>query len=210
VRDKCYDRRHIEFSKALGCEAELVEKVFLQSGVDDVPSRQEAQELGASILQYAKAEKSIDKAIHALEGLSDIERAAHQILNADLVGPLRSVLQEVVSWKALAIQRKANFKATGPSNENANKLAEFVAVMFEVLGKKVTFGIQTDSTEPSTEFGVMVKHAFEIYGIRQPLKVEDVYSPLGGGRWKRTQVEAEGELISWRRPAQNAFNKRQS
>jgi len=38
VRGKCFDRRHIEFSKLLGCSAELVEETFLQVGVDTVPS----------------------------------------------------------------------------------------------------------------------------------------------------------------------------
>ena len=210
MRGKCFDRRHIEFSKVLGCDAELVEEMFLQSGVDDVPSRQEAQDLGSSILQYAKADKSIDKAIAALEGLSNIEKAAHQIVDLDLISPLREVLHEVGNWKALAQQRKAKFKAAGPSNENAYKLAEFVAVMFEVFGKKVTFGIQADSKEPSTEYGIMVKRAFEIYKMRHPLQIEESYTPLKNGLSKATQTEVEGELISWRRPAQIAFKKRKN
>ena len=210
MREKCFDRRHIEFSKLLGCSAELVEEAFLQVGVDNVPSRQDAHDLKKSIEIYGEAAKYIGKAVTALEGLSTLQKSTHQITNVDLVRPLKTALEEVISWKVMAEQEKAKFRSNGPSNENAYKLAEFVAVIFDMLGMEVTCGTYPDTSEPSTKFGVAVKRAIEVYRMRQPSIVRDVNIPRADGLVDTFKLRTEGELIWWRRPAEIVCAKRKN
>jgi len=116
-------------------------------------SRTDAHDLKKSIEIYAEAAKYIEKAVTALESLFALQKSTHQITNADLVGPLKTAFEEVISWKIMAEQERAKFKSNGPSNENAYKLAEFVAVMFDLMGIEVTFGTHPYTFKPSTKFG---------------------------------------------------------
>lgn len=204
---RCQDHRHIEFSKALGCDAELVEEVFLQIGVDDVPNRQEVRDLTLSLKSYVKAEKKLREAVIALESLPELQKATHQIMNADLVPQVNKVLESIRNWKVSTEQKKAKAKSVGPSNESADRLAEFVAALFACLEKEVTFGVQADTTDPSTSFGKMVKRALEIYRVRHPFKFEQAYVPRADGLKDTINLPSGGELIDWRRPAERAWRK---
>ena len=209
MNDQCYDPRHIKFAKYLGCAPELVEEIYLQTGVDHVPDREEANDLRTAIHLYETAERALNQASKALQDLPDVERAARRIGEKDWIKPLQQMQGRVGGWLRAARTSKARSEGSGPENKHAGQFGEFVAVLFEALNRDITFGVDAISSEPSTDFGRAVQQGIQIYSVRKPPVEKQKNTPLSGGRAKIDVTLFDGEYIGWRRIAERAFKRRQ-
>jgi hypothetical protein len=142
--------------------------------------------------------------------LPELERVSHRLTGQDMEVSLLQMIENVERWKTLAEQRTAKFGRKGPANKNADMFAEFVAVLFEALGRAITFGVNGTSSEPSTEFGRAVKLGLEIYDVRKPPEERETRIELSNGLFKTDKTVFSGSLIDWRRPAEKAFSNRSS
>jgi|GEM_PF-6542393 len=207
---ECHDHRHLEFARYLECKAELVEEVFLEIGVDKIPDREQLHELNGAISLYKKAVKSVQTASKALDELPEVEKLSHSISKQNLPDQLSSIINELKLWLAAALRHKAQFRGGGPSNPNADAFAEFVASLFEQLGKDIRLGAYPGTNEPNTEFGRAVKKGITIYDIRHVPEVREQYIKAKGGLEITDKTVFSGAAIDWRRPAEKAFRKRNS
>ena len=208
MRELCNDKRHVEFSKIMGCPAELIEEIYLQVGVDDFPDREEAHEQRYAAKIYKAMRKSLNRTIESWLSLPELERASHHLTVQDMEDSLRQMVENVERWKALSEQRTAKFGSKGAANKNADVFAEFVAVLFETLERDITFGVSGTSSEPSTAFGRAVKSGLEIYDVRKPAEEKETRIELSNGMIKTDETVFSGSVIDWRRPAKKAFSHR--
>ena len=104
MNDQRYDPRHIKFARYLGCAPELVEEIYLQTGVDHVPDREEANDLRTSIHLYETAQRALNQASKALQDLPDVERAARRIGDKDWNMPLEQMQERVAEWLRASVE----------------------------------------------------------------------------------------------------------
>lgn len=207
MRERCSDRRHIAFAEYLGCSAEFVEETYLNEGLSSIPDRSENDVLKTSIAMYKTAYKSLVRAQTALKQLPETQQVAHKIAGEDFGSQLKQMIESVSNWEAAMVRVKARSTGNGRQDLHAEQFGEFVARLFEVLGKGITFGIQPDTDEPSTAFGRAVQRGIEIYDIRQLPKSESGASTRVTKNQKYVHL-VERQLVGWRRVAQKAFYKR--
>lgn len=205
MSERCFDHRHIAFGEYLGCSAEFVEETYLDEGLSSIPDRSENDELKTSIAMYKTAHSALVRAQTALSQLPEMQQVAHKISGEDFGSQLKEMIERVSTWEASMVRIKARSTGNGRQDLHAEQFGEFVARLFEELGKGITFGIQPDTDEPSTAFGRAVQRGIEIYDIRQLPKNESCTSTKVKNRYAHL---VEGQLVGWRRVAQKAFNKR--
>jgi len=154
------DRRVLELSRLLACTPSLVQQVWQRLHIDINEDPNELIELKAIVKQYLSLLQSTDRISAKVDSLPDNEKGRLHVEGGQLVQKiedLRSELQELLGHRKSVIDRNPSF---GGQDARADRLAEFVAVIFEETGRSVTFG--HFEGEPTTDFGRTVREVLDI------------------------------------------------
>ena len=187
------DRRVLELSRLLACTPSLVQQVWQRLHIDINEDPNELIELKAIVKQYRSLLQSTDRISAKVDILPDNEKDRLHVEGGQLIQKikdLRSELHELLEHRKSVIDRNPS---VGGQDARADRLAEFVAVIFEETGRSVTFG--HFEGEPTTDFGKKVREVLDICDNKR-LEVTD----------KHHRISAY--ITNWRQPAHKAAKKR--
>ena len=177
----------------LGCSLSLVQQIWQRLHLDINEDPNELIELKAIVKQYRSLVQSTDRISAKVEGLPDNEKDRLHVEGGQLIQKikgLRSEFHELLEHRKSVIDRNPS---VGGQDARADRLAEFVAVIFEETGRSVTFG--HFEGEPTTDFGRTVREVLDICDNKR-LEVTD----------KQHRISAY--ITNWRQPAHKAAKKR--
>ena len=177
----------------LGCSLSLVQQIWQRLHLDINEDPNELIELKAIVKQYRSLVQSTERISTKVAGLPDNEKDRLHVEGGQLIQKikdLRSELHELLEHRQSVIDRNPSF---GGQDARADRLAEFVAVIFEETGRSVTFG--HFEGEPTTDFGRTVREVLDICENKR-LEVTD----------KHHRISAY--ITNWRQPAHKAAKKR--
>ena len=177
----------------LGCSLSLVQQIWQRLHLDINEDPNELIELKAIVKQYRSLVQSTDRISAKVEGLPDNEKDRLNVEGGQLIQKikdLRSEFHELLDHRKSVIDRNPS---VGGQDARADRLAEFVAVIFEETGRSVTFG--HFEGEPTTDFGRTVREVLDICDNKR-LEVTD----------KQHRISAY--ITNWRQPAHKAAKKR--
>jgi len=180
----------------LGCSPSLVQQVWQRLHIDIYEDPNELIELKAIVKQYRSLLQSTDRISAKVEGLPDNEKDRLHIEGGQLIQKiedLRSELHELLDYRQSVIDRNPSF---GGQDARADRLAEFVAVIFEETGRSVTFG--HFEGEPTTDFGRTVREVLDICDNKR-LEVTEMTDK---------HYSTKTYITNWRQPAHKAAKKR--
>ena len=180
----------------LGCSPSLVQQVWQRLHIDINEDPNELIELKAIVKQYRSLVQSTDRISTKVEGLPDNEKDRLHIEGGQLIQKiedLRSELHELLEHRQSVIDRNPSF---GGQDARADRLAEFVAVIFEETGRSVTFG--HFEGEPTTDFGRTVREVLVICDNKR-LEVTEMTDK---------HYSTKTYITNWRQPAHKAAKKR--
>jgi len=190
------DRLVLELSELLNCKPEFVIQVWQRLHIDINEDPNELIELKAIVKQYRSLLQSTDRISAKVEGLPDNEKDRLHIEGGQLIQKikdLRSELHELLEQRQSVIDRNPSF---GGQDARADRLAEFVAVIFEETGRSVTFG--HFEGEPTTDFGRTVREVLDICDNKR-LEVTEMTDK---------HYSTKTYITNWRQPAHKAAKKR--
>ena len=180
----------------LGCSPSLVQQVWQRLHIDIYEDPNELIELKAIVKQYRSLLQSTDRISAKVEGLPDNEKDRLHIEGGQLIQKiedLRSELHELLEHRQSVIDRNPSF---GGQDARADRLAEFVAGIFEETGRSVTFG--HFEGEPTTDFGRTVREVLDICDNKR-LEVTEMTDK---------HYSTKTYITNWRQPAHKAAKKR--
>ena len=180
----------------LGCSPSLVQQVWQRLHLDINEDPNELIELKAIVKQYRSLVQSTDRISAKVDGLPDNEKDRLHIEGGQLIQKikdLRSELHELLEHRKSVIDRNPS---VGGQDARADRLAEFVAVIFEETGRSVTFG--HFEGEPTTDFGRTVREVLDICDNKR-LEVTEMTDK---------HYSTKTYITNWRQPAHKAAKKR--
>ena len=180
----------------LGCSLSLVQQVWQRLHLDINEDPNELIELKAIVKQYRSLVQSTDRISAKVDGLPDNEKDRLHIEGGQLIQKikdLRSELHELLEHRKSVIDRNPS---VGGQDARADRLAEFVAVIFEETGRSVTFG--HFEGEPTTDFGRTVREVLDICDNKR-LEVTEMTDK---------HYSTKTYITNWRQPAHKAAKKR--
>ena len=182
-----------QLTTVLGCSPSLVQQIWQRLHLDINEDPNELIELKAIVKQYRSLLQSTDRISAKVDSLPNNEKDRLHVEGGQLIQKikdLRSELHELLEHRKSVIDRNPSF---GGQDARADRLAEFVAVIFEETGRSVTFG--HIEGEPTTDFGRTVREVLDICDNKR-LEVTD----------KHHRISAY--ITNWRQPAHKAAKKR--
>jgi len=182
-----------QLTTTLGCSLSHVEQVWQRLHIDINEDPNELIELKAIVKQYRSLLQSTDRISAKVDSLPDNEKDRLHVEGGQLIQKiedLRLELRELLGHRKSVISRNPS---VGGQDARADRLAEFVAVIFEETGRSVTFG--HFEGEPTTDFGKKVREVLDICDNKR-LEVTD----------KQHRISAY--ITNWRQPAHKAAKKR--
>ena len=185
-----------QLTTTLACSPSLVQQVWQRLHIDINEDPNELIELKAIIKQYRSLLQSTDRISAKVDNLPDNEKGRLHVEGGQLtqkIKDLRSELHELLVHRKSVIDRNPS---VGGQDARADRLAEFVAVIFEETGRLVTFG--HFEGEPTTDFGRTVREVLDICENKR-LDVTEVTA-------KRYRTKTY--ITNWRQPAHKAAKKR--
>ena len=180
----------------LGCSLSLVQQVWQRLHLDINEDPNELIELKAIVKQYRSLVQSTDRISAKVDSLPDNEKDRLHVEGGQLIQKikdLRSELQELLEHRQSVMDRNPSF---GGQDARADRLAEFVAVIFEETGRSVTFG--HFEGEPTTDFGRTVREVLDICDNKR-LEVTEMTDK---------HYSTKTYITNWRQPAHKAAKKR--
>ena len=120
---------------ALGCTPSLVQQVWQRLHIDINEYPNELIELKAIVKQYRSLLQSTDRISAKVDSLPNSEKDRLHVEGGQLIQKikdLRSELQELLERRQSVMDRNPSF---GGQDARADRLAEFVAVIFEETGR---------------------------------------------------------------------------
>ena len=180
----------------LGCSLSLVQQVWQRLHLDINEDPNELIELKAIVKQYRSLLQSTDRISAKVDSLPDNEKDRLHVEGGQLIQKikdLRSELQELLEHRQSVMDRNPSF---GGQDARADRLAEFVAVIFEETGRSVTFG--HFEGEPTTDFGRTVREVLDICDNKR-LEVTEMTDK---------HYSTKTYITNWRQPAHKAAKKR--
>ena len=180
----------------LGCSLSLVQQIWQRLHLDINEDPNELIELKAIVKQYRSLVQSTDRISAKVDGLPDNEKDRLHIEGGQLIQKikdLRSELHELLEHRQSVIDRNPSI---GGQDARADRLAEFVAVIFEETGRSVTFG--HFEGEPTTDFGRTVREVLVICDNKR-LEVTAMTDK---------HYHTKTYITNWRQPAHKAAKKR--
>ena len=181
---------------ALGCSPSLVQQVWQRLHIDINEDPNELIELKAIVKQYRSLVQSTERISTKVAGLPDNEKDRLHVEGGQLIQKikdLRSELHELLEHRKSVIDRNPS---VGGQDARADRLAEFVAVIFEETGRSVTFG--HFEGEPTTDFGRTVREVLDICENKR-LEVTEMTDK---------HYSTKTYITNWRQPAHKAAKKR--
>jgi hypothetical protein len=140
--------------------------------------------------------QSTDRINAKVDSLPDNEKDRLHVEGGQLIQKikdLRSELHELLEHRKSVIDRNPS---VGGQDARADRLAEFVAVIFEETGRSVTFG--HFEGEPTTDFGRTVREVLDICDNKR-LEVTEMTDK---------HYSTKTYITNWRQPAHKAAKKR--
>jgi len=180
----------------LGCSLSLVQQIWQRLHLDINEDPNELIELKAIVKQYRSLLQSTDRISAKVDSLPDNEKDRLHVEGGQLIQKikdLRSELHELLEHRQSVIDRNPSF---GGQDARADRLAEFVAVIFEETGRSVTFG--HFEGEPTTDFGRTVREVLVICDNKR-LEVTEMTDK---------HYHTKTYITNWRQPAHKAAKKR--
>jgi len=185
-----------QLTTTLDCSLSLVEQVWQRLHIDINEDPNELIELKAIVKQYRSLVQSTDRINAKVDSLPDNEKDRLHVEGGQLIQKikdLRSELHELLEHRQSVIDRNPSF---GGQDARADRLAEFVAVIFEETGRSVTFG--HFEGEPTTDFGRTVREVLVICDNKR-LEVTEMIDK---------HYSTKTYITNWRQPAHKAAKKR--
>ncbi|MDA9010196.1 hypothetical protein N9J58_00965 [bacterium] len=180
----------------LGCSLSLVQQIWQRLHLDINEDPNELIELKAIVKQYQSLLQSIDRISAKVDSLPNNEKDRLHVEGGQLfqkIKDLRSELHELLEHRKSVIDRNPS---VGGQDARADRLAEFVAVIFEETGRSVTFG--HFEGEPTTDFGRTVREVLDICDNKR-LEVTEMTDK---------HYSTKTYITNWRQPAHKAAKKR--
>ena len=180
----------------LSCSLSIVQQVWQRLHLDINEDPNELIELKAIVKQYRSLVQSTDRINAKVDSLPDNEKDRLHVEGGQLIQKirdLRSELHELLEHRQSVIDRNPSF---GGQDARADRLAEFVAVIFEETGRSVTFG--HFEGEPTTDFGRTVREVLVICDNKR-LEVTEMTDK---------HYHTKTYITNWRQPAHKAAKKR--
>ena len=180
----------------LGCSRSLVQQVWHKLNLNINEDPNELIELKAIVKQYRSLVQSTDRINAKVDSLPDNEKDRLHIEGGQLIQKikdLRSELHELLEHRKSVIDRNPS---VGGQDARADRLAEFVAVIFEETGRSITFG--HFEGEPTTDFGRTVREVLDICDNKR-LEVTEMTDK---------HYSTKTYITNWRQPAHKAAKKR--
>ena len=180
----------------LGCSLSLVQQIWQRLHLDINEDPNELIELKAIVKQYRSLLQSTDRISAKVDSLPDNEKDRLHVEGGQLfqkIKDLRLELHELLEHRKSVIDRNPS---VGGQDARADRLAEFVAVIFEETGRSVTFG--HFEGEPTTDFGRTVREVLDICDNKR-LEVTEMTDK---------HYSTKTYITNWRQPAHKAAKKR--
>ena len=180
----------------LGCSLSLVQQIWQGLHLDINEDPNELIELKAIVKQYRSLLQSTDRISAKVDSLPNNEKDRLHVEGGQLIQKikdLRSELHELLEHRKSVIDRNPS---VGGQDARADRLAEFVAVIFEETGRSVTFG--HFEGEPTTDFGRKVREVLDICDNKR-LEVTEMTDK---------HYSTKTYITNWRQPAHKAAKKR--
>jgi hypothetical protein len=180
----------------LGCSLSLVQQIWQRLHLDINEDPNELIELKAIVKQYRSLLQSTYRISAKVDSLPNNEKDRLHVEGGQLIQKiedLRSELHELLEHRKSVIDRNPSF---GGQDARADRLAEFVAVIFEETGRSVTFG--HFEGEPTTDFGRTVREVLDICDNKR-LEVTEMTDK---------HYSTKTYITNWRQPAHKAAKKR--
>jgi hypothetical protein len=180
----------------LGCSLSLVQQIWQRLHLDINEDPNELIELKAIVKQYRSLLQSTDRISAKVDSLPNNEKDRLHVEGGQLIQKiedLRSELHELLEHRESVIDRNPSI---GGQDARADRLAEFVAVIFEETGRSVTFG--HFEGEPTTDFGRTVREVLDICDNKR-LEVTEMTDK---------HYSTKTYITNWRQPAHKAAKKR--
>ena len=180
----------------LSCSLSIVQQVWQRLHLDINEDPNELIELKAIVKQYRSLVQSTDRINAKVDSLPDNEKDRLHVEGGQLIQKirdLRSELHELLEHRQSVIDRNPSF---GGQDARADRLAEFVAVIFEETGRSVTFG--HFEGEPTTDFGRTVREVLDICDNKR-LEVTEMTDK---------HYSTKTYITNWRQPAHKAAKRR--
>ena len=180
----------------LGCSLSLVQQIWQRLHLDINEDPNELIELKAIVKQYRSLLQSTDRISAKVDSLPDNEKDRLHVEGGQLIQKIKDLrleLHELLEHRKSVIDRNPSF---GGQDARADRLAEFVAVIFEETGRSVTFG--HFEGEPTTDFGRTVREVLDICDNKR-LEVTEMTDK---------HYSTKTYITNWRQPAHKAAKKR--
>ena len=180
----------------LGCSLSLVQQVWQRLHIDINEDPNELIELKAIVKQYRSLVQSTDRISAKVDSLPANEKDRLHVEGGQLIQKIKDLrleLHELLGHRKSVISRNPS---VGGQDARADRLAEFVAVIFEETGRSVTFG--HFEGEPTTDFGRTVREVLDICDNKR-LEVTEMTDK---------HYSTKTYITNWRQPAHKAAKKR--
>ena len=180
----------------LGCSLSLVQQIWQRLHLDINEDPNELIELKAIVKQYRSLLQSTDRISAKVDSLPDNEKDRLHVEGGQLIQKIKDLrleLHELLGHRKSVIDRNPS---VGGQDARADRLAEFVAVIFEETGRSVTFG--HFEGEPTTDFGRTVREVLDICDNKR-LEVTEMTDK---------HYSTKTYITNWRQPAHKAAKKR--
>jgi hypothetical protein len=180
----------------LGCSLSLVQQIWQRLHLDINEDPNELIELKAIVKQYRSLLQSTDRISAKVDSLPDNEKDRLHVEGGQLIQKIKDLrleLHELLGHRKSVISRNPS---VGGQDARADRLAEFVAVIFEETGRSVTFG--HFEGEPTTDFGRTVREVLDICDNKR-LEVTEMTDK---------HYSTKTYITNWRQPAHKAAKKR--
>ena len=180
----------------LGCSLSLVQQIWQRLHLDINEDPNELIELKAIVKQYRSLLQSTDRISAKVDSLPDNEKDRLHVEGGQLIQKIKDLrleLHELLEHRKSVIDRNPS---VGGQDARADRLAEFVAVIFEETGRSVTFG--HFEGEPTTDFGRTVREVLDICDNKR-LEVTEMTDK---------HYSTKTYITNWRQPAHKAAKKR--
>ena len=180
----------------LGCSLSLVQQIWQRLHLDINEDPNELIELKAIVKQYRSLLQSTDRISAKVDSLPDNVKDRLHVEGGQLIQKIKDLrleLHELLGHRKSVIDRNPS---VGGQDAMADRLAEFVAVIFEETGRSVTFG--HFEGEPTTDFGRTVREVLDICDNKR-LEVTEMTDK---------HYSTKTYITNWRQPAHKAAKKR--
>ena len=180
-----------QLATQLDIDPELAQEVYFESSLSHAVDGLDKSYLETELEKFKSLKRVLAKQQTKFEH-QDVIQLTFKMTGFDLKQELISLQLRVEEMISMSQERLRDETSGTRANKKAHEVANYVANLFDVVGRNVGFGVQPlDADEPSTPFGRAVRDALIIFKVYNT--PASIYENLSTVNWKwPAKAAAEG------------------